>query len=216
MPRLAGHEQALYGTEPVFIFDPVDRSNEPVPGCHDNATAFWPIYPKFLRDLFTRAFTVGIKDPQHGRVRESEWRAALVRLRDAIVYCAHCGGENFYDAEALPAAGGKPAPCWSCRKEISLPYRIRIAKNVIMLNHDTQLFPHHLDDQKLWDFDRPVAEVARHPTNPSVWGLKNLTPEKWVSTATDGSVKDVEPGRSATLAAGAKINFGKTEGEVRI
>ena len=206
----------LYGTEPVFIFDPVDRSNEPVPGCHDNATAFWPIYPKFLRDLFTRAFTVGIKDPQHGRVRESEWRAALVRLRDAIVYCAHCGGENFYDAEALPAAGGKPAPCWSCRKEISLPYRIRIAKNVIMLNHDTQLFPHHLDDQKLWDFDRPVAEVARHPTNPSVWGLKNLTPEKWVSTATDGSVKDVEPGRSATLAAGAKINFGKTEGEVRI
>src|SRR6185503_16695337 len=66
----------LYGTEPVFIFDPKDNSNEPVPGYHDNALAFWPIYPQFVRNLFTHAFTDGIRDPQNGRVRESEWRAA--------------------------------------------------------------------------------------------------------------------------------------------
>src|SRR5262245_59343233 len=57
----------LYGTEPVFIFDPNDRSNEPVPGYHDNAIAFWPIYPAFLRDLFIKSFTDGIRDPQNGR-----------------------------------------------------------------------------------------------------------------------------------------------------
>ena len=57
----------LYGTDPLFIFDPCDRSNEPVPGYHDNAIAFWPIYPEFLRALFTRAFTDGIRDPQNGR-----------------------------------------------------------------------------------------------------------------------------------------------------
>ncbi len=206
----------LYGTDPLFIFDPDDDSNRPVPGCHVNALAFWPIYPQFLRDLFTQAFTEGIRDPQNGRVRESEWRAAMVRLRDSIVYCAHCGAENFYDADALRASGGKPGSCWSCRKEIQLPPRIRIGDNIVMLNHDTQLFLHHIDDQKMYDFSQPIAAVTQHPKDPSMWGLKNLSDEKWVITAADGTIKDVEPGRSARLVVGVRVNFGKTEGEIRL
>ena len=206
----------LYGTEPVFIFDPNDRSNEPVPGYHDNACAFWPIYPQFLRDLFTKAFTDGIRDPKNGRVRESEWRVAMVRLRDAIIYCPYCAAENLYDADALKTSGGKPAPCWSCRKEVRLPFRVRIGRNIVMLNHDTKLYPHHIDDTKMYDFSAPMAEVNRHPTDARIWGLKNLSGEKWVYTAADSTVRDVEPGRSIPLAVGAKINFGKTEGEVRL
>ncbi|NEP60124.1 MAG: serine/threonine protein kinase, partial [Symploca sp. SIO2G7] len=92
----------LYGTEPVFIFDPEDNSNRPVPGEQDNPLAFWPIYPQFLKDLFTKAFTEGIRDPQNGRVRENEWRSAMIKLRDSIIYCPHCGGaENFYDVHLL-------------------------------------------------------------------------------------------------------------------
>jgi hypothetical protein len=207
----------LYGTAPVFIFDPQNRSNEPVPGYHDNALAFWPLYPQFLRDLFTKAFTHGIRDPQNGRVRESEWRAALVQLRDAILYCPQCRAENFYDAEALKASGGKLPPCWSCKATLQLPPRMRIGKGVvIMLNHDTRLFPHHIDEQRLYDFSQAVAEVTQHPTNPNIWGLKNLSPEKWVSTTPDGAVRDVPSGRSVTLTIGTKIHFGKTEGEIRL
>jgi DNA-binding helix-hairpin-helix protein with protein kinase domain len=207
----------LYGAEPVFIFDPADHSNVPVSGYHDNALAFWPIYPQFLRGLFTKAFTNGIRDPHNGRVRESEWRAALARLRDSIIYCAQCAAENFYDAEAMQVSGGKLSPCWSCHKEIQLPPRMRIDKStVVMLNHDTRLFPHHIDDQRLYDFSQPMAEVTRHPTDPRIWGLKNLSQEKWVSTAADGTVRDVVPGRSVTLAVGTKIHFGKAEGEIRL
>lgn len=204
----------LYGTDPLFIFDPDDRSNEPVPGHHDNVIAFWPIYPKFLRDTFTRAFTQGVRDPKNGRPSENEWRAAMVRLRDSILYC-RCGSENFYDPEALQASGGKPGLCWSCKKEIQLPARIRIGKNVVMLNHDTRLFPHHVDEQKTYDFSKPVAEMTQHPTNPGIWGLKNVADEKWVSKLADGTVKDVEPGRSVSLALGTKIFFGTAEGEIR-
>jgi serine/threonine protein kinase len=203
----------FYGTEPVFIFDSNDRSNEPVAGHHDNAIALWPIYPKFLRDAFTRAFTQGVRDP-NGRVSANEWRAAMVRLRDSILYC-RCESENFYDAEALRASGGKPGPCWSCKKEIQLPARIRIGKNVVMLNHDTQLFPHHLDEKRMYDFSRPVAEMKQHPTNLNVWGLKNISDEKWVSKLSDGTVKDVEPGQSVSLATGTKILFETSEGEIR-
>ena len=206
----------LYGKEPVFIFDPNDDSNRPVPGFHDNAIACWPIYPQFLRDLLTRAFTDGIRDPQNGRVRESEWRLAMARLRDSIVYCPHCATENFYDADALKVSGGKPPSCWSCKKEIRFPARIRIGKNVVMLNHDTEIFPHHVDDGKMYDFSKPVATMTQHPTNPNIWGLKNVSGERWVSTTADGISKDVEPGRSVSLGVGTKIHFGKAEGEIRI
>lgn len=206
----------LYGTEAVFIFDPKDKSNEPVPGYHDNVLAFWPIYPQFIRDLFTKAFTDGIRDPQHGRVRESEWRGAMVRLRDSLVYCPHCGAENFYDPDVLKASGGKLKPCWSCQKEIRLPPRIRIDKNIVMLNYDTKLFPHHINFQKLFDFSKPVAAVSQHPSDPNIWGLKNLMQEKWVCTTADHQIQDVEPGRSLTMAVGTKINFGQVEGEIRL
>ncbi len=204
----------LYGTHPIFIFDPADDSNRPLPGYHDNALAFWPIYPQFLRDLFTRAFTEGIRDPQNGRVRESEWRAAMVRLRDAIVYCTACGAENFYDADALRARG-TPGSCWACSQGLRLPPRLRIGRSIVVLNHDSKLFPHHVDDQRLYDFSHPVAIVSQHPRDPSIWGLTNTSTEKWVISSAAGT-QDVAPGRSVTLALGTRINFGKVEGEVRV
>ncbi|MBY0527025.1 MAG: hypothetical protein K2R98_26765 [Gemmataceae bacterium] len=206
-------KKVLYGAEAVFIFDPKDDSNRP-DRHHAVVNNFWPIYPQFLRDLFIKAFTAGLKDAKHGRVTENEWKTAMTRLRDSIVYCPRCTAENFYDADAIKTSGGKELPCWSCKGAMALPFRIRIARTVTMLNHDTKLFPHHIDEQKLFDFSKPAAEVSRHPKDPSQWGLKNLTGEKWTMTVMDGAMKDIEPGRSVPLAPGVKINFGKTVGEI--
>ncbi len=204
----------LYGTDPLFIFDPNDDSNRPVEGFHDNALTFWPLYPVFIRDLFTKAFTIGLHDPQM-RIRESEWRAAMARMRDAIIYCPKCGAENFYSAERLKATGN-PGECWACKAPLVLPPRIRIEDAIVMLNWDTKLYPHHVDTDRLYDFSHPVAEVNQHPTDPSIWGLRNLSKEKWVITTDDGAILDVEPGRNVRLAVGTKINFGKKEGEIRV
>jgi serine/threonine protein kinase len=206
----------LYGTDATFIYDPNDDSNRPVPGIHDNALAFWRIYPQFLRDIFIQAFTVGLKDPANGRVRESEWRNEMIRLRDAIFYCANCAMENFYDSIALKASGGNAGLCWACAAQLKLPPRIRIGKSVVMLNYNTELFPHHIDDGRMFDFSTPVAAVATHPANPNLWGLKNVSKDKWVMTSADGAVKDVVPGRSVTLSVGTKIQFGKIAGEIKI
>jgi len=35
-------------------------------------------------------------------------------------------------------------------------------------------------------------------------------------TGTDGQLRDVEPGRSAALAAGVRLNLGQIEGEIRV
>ncbi|CAN5486052.1 hypothetical protein BH10CHL1_BH10CHL1_12080 [soil metagenome] len=210
----------LYGKEPLFIFDPQDEGNRPVPGEHDNAIAFWQIYPEFLRKLFIKAFTDGIHEPDHGRVRESEWRSTLLRLRDAILYCQHCGAENFYDADTLRATR-QPSPCWACQRVGQLPPRLRIQHTgeplIIMLNHDTKLFAYQLDRNLPYALNViPLAIVTQHPTNPQVWGLQNLSNDKWVITLSDGTVRDVAPGRSITLAPATRINFGQSEGEIRL
>lgn len=205
----------LYGTNPIFIFDPENEANRPVEGYHDNAIQSWPIYPEFFRHLFIRSFTDGIRDAAHGRVRETEWRLGMIRLRDSILYCGSCSAENFYDGEALKASGGKAPVCWHCKRDVTLPFRIRIGKHVVMLNNDTELYADHLDDQRTYEFSRVVAKVSKHPSNPSIWGLKNLSDSKWVRANPDGSTQDVLPGQSVSLAKGTKIHFGKADGEIR-
>jgi hypothetical protein len=91
---------------------------------------------------------------------------------------------------------------------------VRLGRNFVMLNHDTQLFAHHVDEEKGYDFSRAVAAVTRHPSDPSVWGLKNLSDGTWSTTNRNGEIKDVSPGRSVTLAVGTRINFGHIEGEI--
>ena len=135
----------LYGTEPVFIFDPRDHSNEPDPEYHRNALIFWNIYPTFLKKLFIQSFTNGLRDPLYGRVRETTWRTMMSRLRDSIFYCS-CGAENFYDAEAHRGSDGIMGSCWNCGRQLRLPPRIQIGKTMVMLNHDSKLFAHHLED----------------------------------------------------------------------
>lgn len=209
----------LYGEEPVFIFDPHDPSNAAVPGSQDptgeggaNAVVYWQIYPRFLRDLFIQAFTDGLRNTGRGRVREGEWRAAMVRLRDSILYC-RCGKQNFYDRARMETGRG-PGACWSCGRDLPLPMRMRLGREVVMLNADTTLFPHHLDDSARWDFSRAIARVVQHPVTPGVWGLENLGAEKWTITLPDRTVKDVEPGRRALLSSGVRIHFGRASGEI--
>ena len=84
-----------------------------------------------------------------------------------------------------------------------------------MLNADSMLYPHHMADARDYDFSTPVAQVTRHPTDPNIWGLKNLSGAKWVVTLPNGKLKDVEPGRSVPLAENTRIAFGRADGEIR-
>jgi len=206
----------LYGYEPVFIFDPWDDSNRPVPGLHDNAIVHWQLYPRFFKNLFTRAFTSGITDPLNGRIRETEWRSAMLKLHDSIIYCPTCSVENFYDLDPARETADYKVYCWSCQGEVALPPALKINQSYIMLNGDTKIYPHHVNINAAFDFSYPVATINRHPDKPEIWGLKNLGPEKWVSTNAKGLVQNVDPGKSVTLTEGTRINFGNIEGEMKL
>jgi serine/threonine protein kinase len=200
----------LYGHDPLFIFDPADDRNRPDPTYHRNAIEYWPIYPEYLRALFVESFTKGIRDPQHGRVRESQWRLALRRALDSLCYCPGCGSENFY--EETPTGSPQAKRCWSCNESLPWPLRLRFnGKQVVALNHDTKLTSRQTtgDDQEL-----VTAEVTRHPQDPTIWGLKNRSSAKWVATNPQGELSDVQPDKSIRLVAGTKLNFGQVTAEI--
>jgi serine/threonine protein kinase len=204
----------LYGENPVFIFDPDNQTNRPVRGIHDNAYAFKEIYPDYIMDAFTKSFTEGIKDPENGRVRETIWRNLLLRLRDSILYCK-CGAENFYDLKQFKAAG-ELKPCWSCGLKITVPPRINIDNNIIMLNYDTKIYNCHLDKLSSFDLSGMCAEVQQHPKNPGVWGIKNLMPGDIHAEMPDGTIQTIPAGKSITLADGLTIDFGTAKGIVKV
>jgi serine/threonine protein kinase len=209
----------FFGECPVFIFDPINKSNEAVSFTEDptgeaggTALEFWKTYPKPLTDTFTRAFTTGLQNP-NARVTALDWLNTFAEVRDSVFKCG-CGTPNYYNPEFI-AKNQRLARCWHCKREPSLPFRIRVGRTVIMLNENSKLYLHHMRNGNDYDFYHSVAEVVQHPTDPNIWGLKNLSQEKWVTSIPGGSIRDIEPGRSVPLASGIKINFGSVEGEIR-
>jgi hypothetical protein len=90
------------------------------------------------------------------------------------------------------------------------------ATSIVLLNHDRQLYAHHFDSTAAYDFSTCWAEIALHPAQPGVWGLRNHSQEKWVATKPNGDITDVAPGRSVTLATGLRIQIGTSEAEIRL
>jgi DNA-binding helix-hairpin-helix protein with protein kinase domain len=206
--------EKLFGDDPLFIWDPHDPSNRPDEEFQGNALLFWAIYPTFLKDLFVEAFTRGLNHPDQ-RIREGQWRQAMNRLRDTLIYCVGCKRQNFYDLDRVRATGGDVGQCWACGKKLQVPPRIRIGRNVVMLNHDSELYPHHRDESGGYDFTKPFARVVEHPSRPGVWGLKNLSESHWATVRADGHMQQVNPGQSVSLNDGAKVQFGEVEAEIR-
>lgn len=199
----------LYGKHPVFIFDPDNEENRPVPGIHDNAMIFWNIYPEFVKKTFTTAFTKGLNNPS-ARVIEREWKDTIIKLMDSTMHCPCCGAEVFYD-EAKELNGGKNC-CWHCGTRIAMPLKIRIGKHMIPLSLSSKIKSHHLNND--YDLKTIVASVTQNPNDPSQWGLKNESGSNWTYIRADGSQAIVPPGRNARLVHGVKINFGLITGEI--
>ena len=204
----------LYGTEALFIFDPKHGANRPVAGVHNNATIFWNLYPGYVRDIFTRAFTEGLRDPG-ARVRESEWRTVFTRMRDQIYYCHNCGAEIFLTDEGDSPDPLPPQTCWFCHETPATPMRLLLGRHAMVLNQDTLIYAHHLDANRRNDYSEIMAEMVPHPTRPDIWGLKNTSGQTWTTVPPSGApTVEVPSGRSVSLVPGLRIRFNTTEGTI--
>ena len=193
----------LYGRDPLFIFDPVNAANAPVPELHENALTFWPMYPAFVRDLFVRAFTDGLRMPAR-RVRETEWRAAMGALKDLTFPCPTCAAENLHP-EPFTAAG---LTCWQCRRPVPRPLGLRFRHHVVLLARNRTIDARVIDAVAPFELNRPFGEVVLHPERPELLGLKNLSNEIWrCQLAGKEEEQSVPPGRSVALLPGTRFQW---------
>ena len=90
------NEKVFFGSHPVFIYDPQDTSNRPVPGIHVNVLLLWKQYPDYVRTLFQDQFSQdALHDPSR-RITEKEWlNELLLPLRHDLIRCPRCGNEIF-------------------------------------------------------------------------------------------------------------------------
>jgi DNA-binding helix-hairpin-helix protein with protein kinase domain len=193
----------FFGEEPLFVFDPDDRSNAPDVG--DPMLRWWPIYPRFLRDLFVRAFGTGLRDASlAGRVTEGEWRRALLRLDDCLHVCG-CRASVFWDPD------DPTVPCWNCGRVPPLPPLLRLPGSTVVLSPGAVVTRRHLCRDL--DYRSPQALVEVHPGDAARVVLRNVSDLTWALDAPGEGPKAVRPGQRLAVRP-MVISFGPATGTI--
>jgi len=190
-------ERKYYGQEPFFVFDPSDNRNRPVPGTDKNLQLFWKVYPDYIKEAFTRAFSQDVLHRRAPRVIEKEWLDLFMRLQAGIVKCPHCGEETF-----LTAQGDNL--CIECGKKLTVSHAVQFHAVTLPLFAGVRLMLWHVDSS-LDDLITPVAETVVNPNDNHLLGLRNLSGLTWKVTLPDGSVKSLAPGRIMPVRSGCQL-----------
>ena len=203
-------ETSLYGTNPVFLFDPVNTSNGPLAGMHEPIEARWKSLPSGLRDLFVRALTIGLSRPGD-RVQEAEWCTAFTTLATSVYACPQCGWENTIEQTPLNVPPGTRA-CIGCGSRICEPAVMTIGRRRVSLAQGMHIPAHVLRPGTQPDISALAASVEVHPQRPGVLGLRNRSGETWRTRLRDSSEVAVPPGSTVRIVDGASIDFGGARG----
>lgn len=208
-------EKQIYGSNPVFIFDPDNKSNRPIRGVHVNAIRMWPQLPDYLQDAFVRAFSKSAmtynedkKAYTAPRVIEREWLDILIRFRNSIVPCA-CRNEEFVNNGNFV--------CSSCGKRLPIAASIRTARHTVPAYPGVQVMRMEVencpDDQAIV----PIAEVFSingKTSDPTGFGVKNVSKEIWRCTTTSGVQRNLQPGEAMPAKPGIRVTTAKGQFEI--
>jgi len=197
-------KKKVYGESPVFVFDPEDESNRlPSDPDYDTARERWNWCPEELKHTFTRAFTVGLMNPDR-RVTEGEWQNLFARLKDRIVSCPGCRAENI---TGDPAG---PVQCWHCGKPVPLPPELRVkipgGEVRVSLSVGTTIRRRHfVPSSGGEDGSQILGKVVPHPSIAGSAGIRNLSETDWWAVFPDGKTAEVPPGRAVPLNPGTTV-----------
>lgn len=203
-------EFSLYGSDPLFIFDPNDTRNEAVSPMHDTIVWRWNSLPRPLRDLFVRSFTEGLGNP-YGRVLEREWINVLQRHLGAVFACDRCRYEHV--AEPAGFERGAAADCAYCGEPLLYPPMLKIGRTLLALQPGCVVSRRDVGDEQAESW-QSAGIVERHPVNPEILGLKNISDGKWLVSAQGKAKSYVNSGRTVMIADGIEIDFGYRSGVV--
>ena len=184
----------LYGTDPLFVMDPDDRSNAPDPKIHRNLLAVWSCLPGYMREMMLKFFSQkSLKNPNR-RPSESDWIRVLVRFRSEIVRCS-CGNEVF-------TSFGAPRFCECCGKRISPELYLKLSGYAIPAIRDTRLYKCQTCVCNASEERDLVTVVDPMRQDPNVLVLRNVSSGAWDAVTSNGTNRRVPPGAVIPLKEG--------------
>lgn len=208
-------EKKIYGSNPVFIFDPTNASNRPVRGVHVNAIRMWPQLPDYLRNAFERAFSKDAmtykpetKSYAGARIIERDWLIILTQFRNSIVPCS-CRNEEF-------VSNGNFV-CTSCGKRLPIASSIKTARHSVPVYSGVKIMRIEIDNGSDDQAITPIAEVLAAPgkkNDPTGFGVKNVSKDIWRCTTSTGQQRNLRPGEVMPAKPGIKVTIGKSQFEI--
>lgn len=179
-------ERKYYGTAPVFVYDPADTRNRPVPGTDKNLKIFWSVYPSYIKDMFIRAFSSEVMLKQKPRVIEKEWLDVFFKLKASIVKCPNCKEETFLSEQGNNI-------CIECQHKFIVPNAIQFALSRILLYPGVKLMLWHVDSSQN-DIKTQIGEVVSNPKDKNLFGIRNQSNISWKINLPNGTQKPLPPG----------------------
>jgi serine/threonine protein kinase len=193
----AEKEIELYGTKPVFIFDPANNSNRPVLNIHSNPIKLWPVYPKYIQDAFIRTFCDGMSDPAK-RLVEGEWSKLLLHLSDDILTCP-CGQDMLWTDKSSSIV------CPKCSKQFVKPCYIEINGYQINLFPGNKITNTHIYE----DFsDNDIyGVIVANKHDSTKWGINNTSDDLWNVKKTNGETVAITKDKIISIIPGVEISL---------
>ena len=191
-------EKDFFGHKAVFIMDPLDNSNRPVPGLHTNVIRRWGLFPNSMEKLFIQAFSKqSILFPEK-RVIDREWMTLMIQLRSMLCKCPHCGEETFVEPDSSNQV------CLDCERNIEKPMVLKVDKFRIPLFQGQKIYNVQLPVDG--DLNAIVGEVVRHSMTNRL-GIKNYSTFTWQAIDPAGDVHNVPPEAGLPIKNEMKIKF---------
>lgn len=183
-------EKRFYGSEAIFIYDPIDKSNLPVNGIHQNVIRRWPVFPKLLQDTFVHEFSQECLKNPNSRMIEQNWKKIILQVRDSLIVCPHCGEGTFVNLSE------RTDKCINCRKDIDVSKRVVIDNRSLPLTNKTEIFI---------DYDNTADGIVT-VDNTGFMLIKNISAELWTVETPSGKLKTVAPQEILPVKEGLKIS----------
>lgn len=221
--RLSGQltpalQEKIYGTEPVFIFHPTDKSNRPDPEVDKNPIKIWPLLPSFIQKCFIETFTKGmpkvgrelkeIELERQERTSEVEWKKALYLWLESMVTCPHCDCSITPEIDVNNRISMSRCPHCNKKLDLKLPVMEIIKNNKvvrkIILEEDKFVSTRSVTSI---DSKDPAFVVERSKKVKNLLGIRNILNFGWKCSQPGSEDRVKQPGEVVPLLDQVMIEF---------
>ena len=189
-------QKRYYGEIPVFIADPLNPSNRPVEGIHNNFLTRWPQMPEYIQNAFMKAFSHEVMCEDKLGVSEKEWLKLLLRFRAEIIVCPNCERETRYGRAGMP--------CICCKQPIQHFAWLKTQSYQIPVFRGKEIVEAFITDSYDNNESSHLVMVVKQNKDRTKWAFQNAETETWKT-----DIGEIPSQKAIIIAKGMRFHLKK-------